>query len=69
MAEIYKTSVNLPQASVDDLKELAKRSGSTMAEVLRRAIANEKFFSDTVEKGGKVLIQEDGDMKQVIFRK
>jgi len=55
----YKTSVNLPQASVDALKALAEKTGSSMAEVLRRAISNEKFLNDTVEKGGKILIQDE----------
>jgi hypothetical protein len=68
MAETIKTSVNLPKSYVEALQEMADRSGTTMAEVLRRAIANAKFFSDTVQKGGKVLIDDGSDkLKQVIL--
>ena len=68
--QVYKTSVNLPQASVDALKALAERTGSSMAEVLRRAISTEKFLNDTVEKGGKVLIQDDdGKQRELLIRK
>jgi predicted DNA-binding protein len=65
----YKTSVNLPQVSVDALKELAEKSGSSMAEVLRRAISTEKFLNDTVEKGGKILIDDGKSQKQLLIRK
>ena len=65
-----KTSVNLTSDAVDDLKEMAARTGSSMAEVLRRAISNEKFFQDTVVQGGKVLIQDkDRSVKEVLIRR
>jgi hypothetical protein len=67
--QTYKTSVNLPQASVDALKALAEKSGSSMAEVLRRAISTEKFLNDTVEKGGKILIQDGGTQRELLIRK
>jgi len=65
----YKTSVNLPQASVDALKDLAEKTGSSMAEVLRRAISTEKFLNDTVEKGGKILIDDGKNQRELLIRK
>jgi hypothetical protein len=61
---IVKTSVNLPEEAVEALRELSESSGSSMAEVLRRAITTEKYLQDTVAEGGKVLIQ-DPDRKTV----
>jgi predicted transcriptional regulator len=64
-----KTSLNLPEAAVRALKEIAERRGTTMAEVVRQAIATEKFLVDEVEKGNKILIEDqDKSLRQVVFR-
>jgi hypothetical protein len=49
------------------LEDLAKEQGATKAEILRRAIALEKWFADTRRKGGKVLVEtEDGKVLEVV---
>lgn len=65
-----KLSANLPYETVVTLKGLAERRGTTQTEVLRRAIALEKWFEDEVfSKGAKVLVEgEDGTMREVVFR-
>jgi hypothetical protein len=64
-----KTSLNLPQNAVDALQELAQARGTTLAQVVRQAIATEKFLHDTVEGGGKVLIEDkDKSVRQVLLR-
>jgi hypothetical protein len=67
---VVKVSVNLPANEVEWLKQIAENDGITMTEALRRSISTQKFVKDTVEKGGKLLV-EDPDQKalrQVVFR-
>lgn len=66
-----KTSVTLPRESIDALREIAGRRGTTMAEVLKQAIFMEKYLQDTAARGGKILIKEAGDdtLKELVFRK
>jgi hypothetical protein len=67
---LIKTSVTLPEESLNSLREISKKTGASMAEVLRKAIATEKFLQDTVAEGGKVLIEErDKTLKQLILNR
>lgn len=64
-----KTSLNLPQNVVDALQEIAQKRGTTMAQVVRQAIATEKFLHDTVQEGGKVLVEgKDKSVREVLLR-
>ena len=68
MAQI-KTSLNLPEQSIDTLKELAEATGVSMAEVVRRSVETEKFLRDSVEEGSKILIKDkDNSLRELIFR-
>jgi predicted transcriptional regulator len=50
------------------LEELARRRGTSMAEVLRDAIAREKWFEDEVRgKGSHLLIEEGGNVRELVF--
>ncbi|HEX5760738.1 MAG TPA: CopG family transcriptional regulator [Thermoanaerobaculia bacterium] len=64
-----KTSLNLSEPALDALKEMAAKRGVTVAEVVRQAIATEKFLLDEVEKGNKILIEDrDSRLRQIVFR-
>lgn len=64
-----KTSLNLSAPAIEALKQIAAARGVTLAEVVRQAIATEKFLHDEVGKGNKILIEEkDKTLKQVVFR-
>lgn len=64
-----KTTVNLPQDALDAIGEIATKRGTTMADVIRQAIATEKFLFDTDKAGGKIIIEDkDKSLKQVVFR-
>jgi hypothetical protein len=64
-----KTSLNLSAPAIEALKLIAAKRGVTVAEVVRQAIATEKFLHDEVEKGNKILIEEkDKSLRQVVFR-
>lgn len=68
MSDTVKVSVNLPTEDVAALKELAARRKTTVKEVLRRAIASEKFFADETRDGGKVLIERGKKTREVVFK-
>ncbi len=68
MAQV-KTSLNLPEQSIDTLKELAEATGVSMAEVVRRSVETEKFLRDSVQEGSKILIKDkDNSLRELIFR-
>jgi predicted transcriptional regulator len=69
MAETQKVTVNLSQEVVDILKELAKRDGTTMTEVLKRAIATQKFLTDQQAEGKKLIIEDPKEhtTRQLVF--
>lgn len=68
--KVVRTSVLLPQEMLNTLQRMSKRSGSTMADVVRRAIMTEKLVRQTTKTGGKVLIKDkDNSLREVIFRR
>lgn len=66
---MVKTSMTLPEQSIETLRELSKATGTSMAEVVRRAVATEKFLRDTVSEGSKILIKDkDSSLRELILR-
>ena len=48
------------------LEELSDRLHSSKAEVLRRALALEKWFEDTQREGAKIIIEKDGRQRELL---
>jgi len=66
---IIKTSINLPEESVEAVRAMAKRAGTSMAEIVRRAISTDKFIHDAVDEGSLILIKDkDNSMRQLVIR-
>ena len=67
---VVKTSMNLPQDSLETLRELAEGANTSMAEIVRRAVATEKFLKDASANGSKILIKDkDSDtMRELLIR-
>lgn len=63
-----KMSVNLPDEAVATLKELAAKRGTTITQVLRQAIASEKFIEDETNAGGSLLIERGSEVRRVVFK-
>ncbi|UPG92869.1 ribbon-helix-helix protein, CopG family [Luteibacter aegosomatissinici] len=64
-----KLTVNLSDDVTQALRALAAEKGISLTEVLRQAISMERFLSQEVNEGKKILIEDkDGSMRQVIFR-
>jgi hypothetical protein len=63
-----RTSINLSPEAEEAVRELARRRGVSMGEVIRRALSTEKFLSDRQAEGAKVLIRErDGTLREVVM--
>ena len=60
MGKLIRTSMNLPEESISILRQMASDTGSSMAEIVRRSIATEKFLRDTSASGSKILIKDKG---------
>lgn len=65
---VTKLTVNLPDETVQDLREYAENHGITMTEALRRFITRGKYFDDEIQNGGKVLVEkEDKTLREVVL--
>jgi ribbon-helix-helix CopG family protein len=64
-----KVTVNLPDATVDALKQIAKDRGTTVTEALRQVIESQRFLDNAVQDGNDLLIQNkvDKSVRQVVF--
>ena len=66
--ELVKVSLNLPRSVMRKVAHLAEKNGLNKTTVIRRAIDLEAFLDDVVTNGGKVLVKQGDDLKEVIFR-
>ena len=68
MAKVHRVNVNFSESAYEALDELARRRGKTMSEILRDAISLEKWFEDTRDEGGRILVERDGEAREIIPR-
>lgn len=68
---IVKISVNLTEDAVEALKDLAAKRGTTVTDVLRRAISTEKYLDHVQrEEGSKVLVEDKkGKIRELVFQR
>jgi hypothetical protein len=64
--ETKRVSVNFSQTAYHVLEDLAKREGVTVSEALRKAIALNKWFVETQDAGGKILVEENGKLQRIV---
>ena len=63
-----KVTVNLPDETVEAIKSIAEKRGTTVTEALRQVIEGQRFLQDEMESGNKLLIQNpDQSVRQVVF--
>lgn len=61
-----RTSVSFPETAGKVLDDLAKETERTKGEVLRHAIALEKYVQDTWKEGGRVIIERGGEKREIL---
>lgn len=64
--ESRRINVTFSPSAYAVLAEIAQEKGASLSEVLRDAIALEKFFQDTRREGGKILVERDGSVRELI---
>src|SRR5690349_9944955 len=63
-----KVSLNLLQRDIDIIDALAEERGVTKTEVIRAAIATEKYLRDAAAQGEKILVEDgEGRLRQLVF--
>jgi hypothetical protein len=66
--ERVRVALNMLRDDYDELKRLAQEDGETVSGYLRRALATERYLKDRTKSGGKILIEEDGVQREIVFR-
>ena len=61
-----RVSVDVTDEDRKNLDELAKAKGKTKAAVIRDALALEKWFHETQEEGGRILVERDGKAREIV---
>lgn len=63
-----KTTLNLSEDAVLQMNELALARNTTLAEVIRRAVALDKYLHDAAREGRRVLVEDaDKTLTQLVF--
>lgn len=64
-----KVTVNLPESTVNAIKNIAEERGTTVTEALRQVIDSQNFLQQEVKNGNNVLIQNPNDksVRQLVF--
>lgn len=67
--QIHRVNVNFSEGAYHDLQEIARNRGKTKAEVLRDAIALERWFDEARREGARLLIERpNGELRELIPR-
>ena len=63
----HRVNVNFSDDAYNTLKEIASSRDKTISEVLRDAIALERWYESTKQEGGRVIVElEDGRVREVV---
>lgn len=63
-----RTTVKLPESEYESLRTLASRREISFTHALRQAIQSELFIQSLVDRGARLLVQDEhGDMQQLVF--
>jgi hypothetical protein len=64
--EGHRVSVNFSPSTYKALEELAHAEGENLSDALRDAIALSKWFLDTKREGGKILVERNGAIREIV---
>ena len=63
-----RVNVNFSQEAYQTLADLAAAKNLPMSEILRQAISLTKFVEDVVAKNGRILVDRDGKISEILLR-
>jgi hypothetical protein len=61
-----RQEIELPEEVVKALKAIAERNDLSIEDALLQALANENFIEDVEASGGKLLIEKDDKIREVV---
>lgn len=64
----HRINIVFSDSAFDTLKELSERKHTTMANILRDAIALEKWIQDAKEDGYHILLEKNGTCREILIR-
>jgi hypothetical protein len=64
--KVHRLSVSFSDPIYVALEQLAAEKGVSMSDVLRDAIALEKWFTETQKQGGRILLERDGQVRELV---
>lgn len=68
MEDTHRLTADFSEGAYADLDALASEQGKTKAQILRDALALEKWFQETKREGGRILVERDGKVREIIPR-
>ena len=66
--ERVRVAVNMLREDFEELKRVAQEDGETVSGYLRKALATEQYLKMRTRSGGRILIEEDGVQREIVFR-
>jgi hypothetical protein len=66
-SEVRRLSVNVAPDVGDAIDQLAKRHGTTITDVIRRAVSIYKYIDDETTVGARILVEDKGTIREVKF--
>ncbi|MGO9332623.1 MAG: hypothetical protein ACLQCU_00955 [Acidimicrobiales bacterium] len=63
-----RVAISMLRDDFDELKKLADEDGDTVSGYLRKALATERFLKARTKSGGRILVEEDGVQREIVFR-
>jgi predicted CopG family antitoxin len=64
----HRVNVNFSEDAYEELAQIAKRRKKNVSDVVREAIAFEKWYQDTVDSGDHVLVERKNGRVQEVVR-
>ncbi len=63
-----RVNVSFSDEVYQELARIAKERGVTLSDVLRDAVSLEKYVDDTTREGGRLLVERDGETRELLVR-
>lgn len=63
-----RVAINMLRDDFEELKKLAEEDGETVSGYLRKALATERYLKTRTKSGGRILVEEDGVQREIVFR-
>jgi hypothetical protein len=62
------TTYEIKDATARTLMEIAENNNVPLDVALKQAILNEKFIEEQTESGGKLLVERNGSLRELVLK-